>query len=152
MAGGAGGEVEYGFLGVVDGLQDFFQSREYIAVMLRRFAPDTERPTPSQLREWHVGRLFDGDGMPINIESGLIIQQFIDNPKATISAIIISKRTQLNPYLVRSYCRQMCVLDVLTESPPMSACFALSQDAHANESLIQKIRNSCNRFGFDAHD
>lgn len=118
--------------------------------MLRRFAPDTERPSPDQLREWHIGRMFDNDGMPMDIPSGLIIQPFIDNPNATISAIILSKRMDLNPFLVRSYCRQMCVFNVLEESPPMSVSFTLSKETSA-QPLIEKIRDSCRRFAFDGH-
>ena len=115
--------------------------------MLRRFAPGVDRPDPDQLREWHIGRMFDDEGMPIDVEAGLIIQQFIDTPDATISAIIISRRTQLNPFLVRSYCRQMCAVDVLQESPPLSACFALNKYGNDySSSLISKIRESCRRF------
>jgi len=115
--------------------------------MFRRFAPGVERPSPDQLREWHIGRMFDNEGMPIDVESGLIIQQLINSPNATISAIIISRRTKLNPFLVRSYCRQMCAVDVLQESPPLSACFTLNKDPDAfTLSLIKKIRESCRRF------
>ena len=116
--------------------------------MLRRFAPGTERPSPDQLREWHVGNMFDEEGMPVDVETGLIIQQFLDSPNATISAIIVSRRTDLNPFLVRSYCRQMCnpCINVLEESPPLSTCFRLAKDTNANRVLIDKIIESCRRF------
>jgi len=115
--------------------------------MLRRFAPDVDRPSPDQLRAWHIGRMFDDDGTPIDVEAGLIIQQFIDSPDATISAIIVSRRTKLNPFHVRSYCRQMCAVDVLQESPPLSACFTLNKNPNDFAlSLIQEIRDSCRKF------
>jgi hypothetical protein len=115
--------------------------------MLRRFAPGYERPHPDQMRQWHMRRLFDEKGTPIDVETGLIIQPFLDTPHATISAMIISHRTRLNPFLVRNYCRQMCVLGILEESPPLSACFKLTNNTDRfTQSLITKIRAEAHRF------
>ncbi|MDD3896638.1 MAG: hypothetical protein PHU04_02205 [Candidatus Peribacteraceae bacterium] len=118
--------------------------------MLRRFAPDHERPAPDQVREWHVGNMFDKEGTPVDVETGLIIQQFLDSPNAAISAMIVSRRTHLNPFLVRSYCRQMCnpCINVLEELPPLGNCFQLNTnttDLYAQE-LIGKIRQTCSKY------
>lgn len=107
--------------------------------MLRRFALGVERPDPDQLREWHVGRLFGADGEPLCEEADVIIRQFLDNPGATISAIIISRRIFIDPFQVRSFCRQMAAVEILEESPPLSACFRLSSDNHGR-ALLNRIR------------
>ena len=90
--------------------------------MPRRFAPGVERPDPDQLREWHVGQLFAANGESLCDEADIIIRQFLESPGATISAIIISRRTFIDPFQVRSFCRQMAVVGILEEYPPLSAC------------------------------
>jgi hypothetical protein len=110
---------------------------------IRRFARGFERPSPDQMREWHVGQMFDSEGSPIDVEAGLIIQPFIENPTATISVMIIQRRTRLNPFLIGSYCRQMCSFSILEEDPPLSVRFTLAKGPYANMELIEKIRNAC---------
>ena len=111
-------------------------SQGRIENMLRRFAPEYERSTDTEISN-HVP--FTGDGHAVLPESADIFRQFLLQPNAAIPAMIMSRRTLINPLRVRDLCRMLVAVDLLDEAPPLSGCFQLSRDARS-ELWIERIR------------
>ena len=112
--------------------------------MLRRFAPGYERPAPDEARELVIRCPFSRDGVSNHPEATEIIREFFDHPLATISAMIISRRTLIKPFRVLDMCRLMASMDILEESPPLSGCFRLSSDLRVQTWLEQiNAHTSC---------
>ena len=108
-------------------------------MFFRRFAPGYPRPTPEMQREWHNAKL--PECIKPDLPEGEIFKQFIELPNGTISAMILAKRFKLDPFYVRSLCRQLSVLGLLEETPPLGAVFRLNRDKR-NRELIERYSES----------
>ena len=118
------------------------------ATFFRRFAPGWERPTPEQQREWFHGKgtfpdveKVSYDGTINNDYAHMVLTEIIGHelryrqatsetgPQNGLSAMEIADRTFMNPFHVRSICRQLCTgghrFSVLEEYPAFSARFRI---------------------------
>jgi hypothetical protein len=118
------------------------------ATFFRRFAPGWERPTPEQQREWFHGKgIFPDvekvsyDGTINNDCAHMVLTEIVGHelryrqaksetgPQSGLSAMEIADRTFMNPFQVRSICRQLCTGGhwrmVLEEYPANSTRFRI---------------------------
>ena len=68
------------------------------------------------------------DGTIVSDEAYIVLREFFFDPQANISAMEISNRTFMDPFQVRSLCRQLATHRIIEESPAFSTRF---QVAHA---------------------
>lgn len=101
---------------------------------LRRFAPGFRRPHPDQLREWFLGEMVTPDGTIVADEAYIILREFFQQREilwelreGAMSAIELSHKTFMDPFHVRSICRQLAALghNILIEDPAFSTKFRL---------------------------
>lgn len=108
--------------------------------MPRGFAERYKPLSPTELRQCYCGDMFHKDGTPTCEEVDKIIRVFLEAPQATISAMIVSKRTDLHPYAVRTICRQLVTGEHLIEDPPLGARFKLNTNYLGVNRTISQIR------------
>ena len=95
--------------------------------MFRRFAEGYERPSPDQQREWFLGEMVTVDGTILCDEAYVVLREFFNDPKTTISAIDLGRRIFMDPFQARSLCRQLVVHEILEESPAFSTKFRIAR-------------------------
>lgn len=107
----------------------------------KRFAPNSPRPSSDKLRLWHIGRLFDDNGDFLNDSMKNIFYHFLQNPSSAINAEQLAEELIINPFEVRSSCRQMLAAQLLEAAPPLSTIdtFRLSTDPRASKLLIRQF-------------
>jgi hypothetical protein len=106
--------------------------------MLRRFADGYRRPSPERLREWFTGELISSNGAILSDEAYILLREFFSDEHVGHSAMELSKKTFMDPFQVRSLCRQLVTHEILEESPPFSTQFRLIRHkVHA--SVFQRL-------------
>lgn len=120
--------------------ESYPQRRDDISgVSFNRFAPGWDRPSPDQLKAWFLKEPILPDGtMPCDdklTDLHIVLREILahhdrsaDDYQSSISALALSERTFMNPFHIRSLCRQLCTggfRAVLEEYPKFSTCFRI---------------------------